>query len=413
VLGNDTDADGDSLAAVKVSDPAHGTLTLNADGSFTYTPALNFSGGDSFAYKSNDGTHDSDTAIVSIAVTSPNDAPVAGNDAYATPEDTPLTINAPGVLGNDTDADGDSLAAVKVSDPAHGTLSFNADGSFAYTPAPDYNGADSFTYKANDGSADSNVAIVAITVTPVNDAPRLDAIGAKTVTEAELLAFTVHATDPEDDPIAYSAPNKPDGAHLDAIPGAFEWTPGCAAAGSYTVTFKATDSGTPSLSGEEDVTITVNPTNCPPALDPIADQQVTEGQLLKFIVTATDPDGDSVTLSAPGTLPLGATFTPASGLFSWRPRFDQAGTYSGISFRAEDPGGLGDTLEVTVRVAQPAGPIFSDNFAHGKPAGDPDWTRVSGTWAGGGGVWTARPASSHAPAIRGSAPMDGPAGWTA
>ncbi|HPM82692.1 MAG TPA: tandem-95 repeat protein, partial [Candidatus Anammoximicrobium sp.] len=108
---------------------------------------------------------------LSINVTAVNDAPVAVADSYTTAEDTQLVVAAPGVLGNDTDEDGDTLTAVKLTDPAHGTLIFNANGSFTYTPAENYNGADSFTYKANDGTADSNIVQVDITVTAVNDAP--------------------------------------------------------------------------------------------------------------------------------------------------------------------------------------------------------------------------------------------------
>src|SRR5207245_2232921 len=158
--------------------PAHGTLSLNSDGSFTYTPALNYNGSDSFTYKANDGQADSPTnATVSITVTPVNDAPgtsggVVADDSYTTPEDTILTVTAPGVLANDTDVDGDPLTAILVNGPAHGTLSLNNDGSFTYTPALNYNGPDSFTYKANDGQVDSPTnATVSITVTPVNDAP--------------------------------------------------------------------------------------------------------------------------------------------------------------------------------------------------------------------------------------------------
>jgi len=112
VLGNDTDVDGDALTAVLVSGPSHGTLTLNSNGSFTYTPAADFNGSDSFTYKANDGQADSNTATVSITVTPVNDAPVATGDSYTTAEDTPLTVNAPGVLGNDSDIDSPSLTAV-------------------------------------------------------------------------------------------------------------------------------------------------------------------------------------------------------------------------------------------------------------------------------------------------------------
>src|SRR5205085_423177 len=152
------DVDGDTLTAVLVSGPTSGTLTLNANGSFTYSPAANFNGSDSFTYKANDGTLDSNTVTVTSTVNAINDAPVAVADSYSTNEDTALTVAAPGVLGNDTDVDNDPLTAAVVSNPAHGSLTLNADGSFTYTPNLNYNGPDSFTYKANDGTVDSNTA---------------------------------------------------------------------------------------------------------------------------------------------------------------------------------------------------------------------------------------------------------------
>src|SRR5205823_5214791 len=117
-----------------VSGPAHGTLDFHADGSFSYAPAAGFEGTDSFTYKASDGVHDSNTATVALTVFD-NTVPVAKNDSYNTPENTVLTVSAPGVLANDTDADSDSLSAILVSGPAHGTLGFHADGSFTYTPA--------------------------------------------------------------------------------------------------------------------------------------------------------------------------------------------------------------------------------------------------------------------------------------
>src|SRR6185437_2499679 len=168
VLTNDSDVDGDALSAILVSGPAHGSLTLNADGSFTYTPAADYNGPDSFTYKANDGLADSNVATVSINVGPVNDAPVAVADSFSTSEDKSVGGN---VLTNDSDIDGDALSAILVSGPAHGSLTLNADGSFTYTPSANYNGPDSFTYKANDGQADSNVATVSINVGPVNDAP--------------------------------------------------------------------------------------------------------------------------------------------------------------------------------------------------------------------------------------------------
>ena len=126
VLGNDTDVDGNPLTAAVVTVPTHGTLTLNADGSFTYTPALNYNGSDSFTYKANDGTADSNTATVTITVGAANDAPVATGRQLQRDGGHAADGRGAGVLGNDTDVDGNPLTAAVVTLPTHGTLALNA-----------------------------------------------------------------------------------------------------------------------------------------------------------------------------------------------------------------------------------------------------------------------------------------------
>jgi uncharacterized repeat protein (TIGR01451 family) len=165
-----SDVDGDPLTWIIVSPPAHGGLSGTAP-NLTYTPAANYNGPDSFTFKVNDGAADSNVATISITVVAINDPPVAANDGYSVNEDAALIIAASGVLGNDGDVDGGALTAALVSGPSHGALVLNADGSFSYSPTADYFGPDSFTYRASDGSATSNIATVSITVNPVNDAP--------------------------------------------------------------------------------------------------------------------------------------------------------------------------------------------------------------------------------------------------
>ena len=165
VLANDSDDNGDTLTAIKLSDPQHGTLTLNGNGSFSYTPDANYNGPDSFSYKANDGALDSNEATVSITVNAVNDAPTATSDSVSTDEDT-----AKGITLAANDVDSNSLTYLVVSAPAHGTLSGTAP-NLTYTPNANYNGPDSFTFKASDGALDSNVATVSITVNAVNDAP--------------------------------------------------------------------------------------------------------------------------------------------------------------------------------------------------------------------------------------------------
>jgi hypothetical protein len=159
---------------VLVSGPTNAlAFTLNSDGSFSYTPATNYFGPDSFTYRANDGVTNSDVVTVSLNVMPVNDAPVARPDSYSVNEDTTLTVPAVnGVLTNDSDADADALTAVLVSGPTNAlAFTLNSDGSFSYTPATNYFGPDSFTYRASDGVTNSDVVTVSLNVMPVNDAP--------------------------------------------------------------------------------------------------------------------------------------------------------------------------------------------------------------------------------------------------
>ncbi|HMS55856.1 MAG TPA: Ig-like domain-containing protein [Fimbriimonadaceae bacterium] len=167
LTGSDSDLPANTLSYSVVAGPTNGMLSGTAP-NLTYTPNANFNGADSFTFKINDGTEDSNIATVSITVDAVNDAPTAQDDNYNTAEDTLLDVDAPGVLGNDSDLDV-GLTAILVTGPSFGTLNLNSDGSFEYTPQANFNGVDTFTYKANDGQEDSNVATVTITVTPVND----------------------------------------------------------------------------------------------------------------------------------------------------------------------------------------------------------------------------------------------------
>ncbi|MDB5339378.1 MAG: outer rane adhesin like protein, partial [Planctomycetaceae bacterium] len=211
VLANDTDPDGDTLTAELDNGPANGTLTLNPDGSFIYTPTSTFSGGDSFTYHANDGTANSNTVTVTLTVTNTNDAPLSVNDAYFINEDSVLTVApATGVLANDTDPDGDPLTAVLVTPPSNGTVVLNSDGSFVYTPNADFNGSDSFTYRANDGSTNGNIATVNLTVNSQGEAPII--VTSAGTTEARKHRKTV--IDPAIDLIDTDSPSF-SGGHLD------------------------------------------------------------------------------------------------------------------------------------------------------------------------------------------------------
>jgi large repetitive protein len=164
-----TDVDSPTLTYSLVSGPASGSVVVNPDGTFSYTPNANFNGTDSFTFQASDGALASNTATVTITVTPVNDAPVAQDGSASGDEDTVITGTAVA-----TDIDSPTLTYALVSGPQHGAVVVNSNGSFSYTPDADYNGADSFTFQASDGALASNAATVTITVNPVNDAPVLN-----------------------------------------------------------------------------------------------------------------------------------------------------------------------------------------------------------------------------------------------
>jgi VCBS repeat-containing protein len=169
VLGNDTDADLNPLTAVLVAGPSHGTLTLNSNGSFTYTPAANFSGADSFTYQARDGFSDSNEVTVTITVTPVNDPPNAADDAATTAYQTPAII---AVLANDSPGDaGDTLTIQSLGPASGGTVAANLDGTVTFTPAAGFSGPGSFSYTVVDTGGLTDTASVTVTVGASNVAP--------------------------------------------------------------------------------------------------------------------------------------------------------------------------------------------------------------------------------------------------
>jgi hypothetical protein len=161
VLTNDSDVDSSGLAASLVAGPTNGMLALNPDGSFAYTPAPNYAGADAFTYRAGDGAAMSVIATVTLAVTPVNDPPVAVADSFSGSQGLAVTGN---VLTNDADVEATTLTAMLVSGPTNGVLTFTANGVFSYTANVGFLGSDSFSYKANDGGADSAPVAVTITV---------------------------------------------------------------------------------------------------------------------------------------------------------------------------------------------------------------------------------------------------------
>lgn len=166
VLANDVDLDGDSLSVGNVGLPAHGSASAAPNGTISYTPAPGYAGTDAFTYTAVDGRGGADQATVSVTVTAAdptNRPPTAVDDQAQTQEGASVSI---GVLGNDSDADGDPLSVTAVGAPGHGSAVAVGDGTISYTPSPGYNGPDQFQYTVGDGRDGQDTATVSVTVTP-------------------------------------------------------------------------------------------------------------------------------------------------------------------------------------------------------------------------------------------------------
>jgi VCBS repeat-containing protein len=304
VLANDTDVDSPTLTAVLVSGPAHASsFALNADGSFSYVHDGSETLTDSFTYRANDGSLNSNIATVNITITPVNDAPVAANDTYSVAEGGTLNTPAPGVLGNDTDVDSPVLTAALVSGPAHASsFALNADGSFTFVHDGSETTTDSFTYRANDGSLNSNIATVTITISPVNDAPVANndayAINEGGTINAVAPGVLGNDTDPDSPTLTAVLVSGPTHAASFALnaDGSFTYVHDGSETTSDTFTYKASDGS--AFSNIATVTITVTLVNDAPVVTAGGTLTFTEGDAATVIdnsITITDSDSANLT----------------------------------------------------------------------------------------------------------------------
>jgi hypothetical protein len=237
VLSNDTDADKDALSISGFTQPSHGTVSEKADGTLTYAPEKDFNGSDSFTYKANDGTADSNTATIKITVRAVNDDPVANPDAIDVAEDTPTVLD---VLANDTDVDGDSLevSGVIISSLKGGW--HLKGGQLTYTPPQNFTGTEELDYEVTDNHGGFDTASVKINVTPVNDAPTAKD-GSYTTNEDTPANMALGATDAEGDALTYSIVGGPAHGKLTGSGDNRTYTPDPDYNGPDSFTFKASD----------------------------------------------------------------------------------------------------------------------------------------------------------------------------
>ncbi len=379
-----TDKDGDALTFTKGSNPTHGTVTVNPDGTWTYKPNDDYNGSDSFTVVVSDGKGGTDTSTVNIGVTPVNDPPVVtdtptnpggpgtsfdpntGNYSHTTPEDTPVSGQVKA-----TDKDGDTLTFTKGLDPKNGTVTVNPDGTWTYTPKPDYHGDDSFTVLVSDGHGGTDTSIVNIGVTPVNDPPKPEdpnnpsfdpTTGNYTVTTPEDTPVNgqVKATDKDGDTLTFTAGEQPKHGTVTVNPnGTWTYTPSKDYTGSDSFTVVIDDGHNGKATST--VKIGVTPVNdAPVAVDDTVNTQEDRPVTFDVLKNDKDVDGDKLTITkidGKDIVPGGSVAIPDKGTVTLNNdgtlTFNPAPNYNGgasFTYTVKDPSGATDEATVTLKV---------------------------------------------------------------
>ena len=358
VLANDSDADGDPLTITSATRTS-GSGTVSIVANTVQFVAPNTFGTATISYAISDGSGGTASATVTVTIDG-NLPPVAQNDTAAATSGTAVLID---VLVNDSDPNADPLTITDATLTSGQGTALALNGKVQYTPPSGFTGTAAISYSIEDGRGGVASASVTVTVTaPPNAAPAIGAIPPKSLTAGQTLTFTVTATDTDAGQTLTLQPGTgglPTGATFpvvsgpssSGVTGTFTWTPTAVQVGTTTVTFRVTDSGSPTLSTEASVTITVA-ANQSPVLATIGGKSVANGATLTFTVSASDPDAGQTLAFSATNLPAGASFNAATRTFSWTPgaaQYDQV--FGGITFRVTDNGAPNLSAEETISIA--------------------------------------------------------------
>ncbi len=359
-----------TLNLVAMPNPVtEGTVSLNNDGSFTFAPVGDYNGATSFSYTITDSgalpgeTSDtSATVVVDLTVVAVNDPPVAVDDSAALDEDASVNID---VILNDSDVDGtiDPTTVVVTSGPSYGTATENIDGTVDYTPDADFNGTDSFTYYASDGTDDSNIATVTITVNSVNDVP-IAQDDAATTNEDTPVTIDVLANDPmgnnpppaPGDGLGSLVPSEIPGVTqgtVSEVGNQIEYTPPSDWSGVDTFTYEVCDADPTPDCDTATVTVTVDAVNDPPVAAgdsySVDEDTVLDVPAPGVLSNDYDVDGDPFTPNLVSNVSNGALLFGADGSFTYTPDNNFNGTDT-FTYEVCDPSSACSSANVTIVV---------------------------------------------------------------
>jgi hypothetical protein len=349
--------------------PSNGTATVAANGDYTYTPNLNFNGVDTFTYRLTDVDGGSDFATVTITVTPPVDdgPPDAVDDAFATNEDVALS----GTVGaNDLNLVDTPITFALGQNVANGTLAFNTDGSFTYTPNANFSGTDTFTYTVTDFDGQGDTATVTITVANVDDdVPTANPQSVTTPFETPI-AITVTGSDPEGATLVYALGTGPTNGTLSGTLPNVTYTPNMDYDGPDSFTFTVFDGTNTSAPATVSITVLSEAaSNTPPTALDDSYVAVTDMPLVVgapgVLANDTDPDVPTVLSAVPGTGPASGTLTlRADGSFDYVPAPGFVGTVT-FTYSASD--GISSSAPATVTIDVRLDAMFRDGFENPPP----------------------------------------------
>ncbi len=370
LLANDSDGDGDSLSVTAISNGAHGNLSDNGNGTFTYTPDANYNGADSFTYTVSDGRGGSDTGTVDISVVSVNDAPSAENDIHYTDENVPIIISIADLLSNDSDIDGGTLSVVSFTQGVIGSVVDNGDGTITYTPEPNRWGADRFTYTVSDNQGGSDTAEVIVDITMVNyrptavdDSVSTDEDTGIVITYASLLA---NDYDVDGDSLGFRWYDQPQNGHIvDDHYGTLTYTPDANFFGTDTFVYYANDGRV--FSNPAIVTVTVNPIDDAPVATDDSVSTLEDRPLIigaNVLANDIDVDGDGLTITGVSQGNHGTVSNNGDGTYTYTPDADYAGPDT-VTYTVSDGQGGSDiaTVDITLDSVNDEPVAADDNFS--------------------------------------------------
>ncbi|UPK52896.1 tandem-95 repeat protein (plasmid) [Bacillus sp. H8-1] len=351
-----TDVDGNPLSYQLQNGPTNGIAAVNADGTFSYQPNLNFNGTDQFTVLVSDGQGGTAVSTVTINVIPVNDPPITSNVSFTIAEDSTLINQVVAV-----DPDGNPLTFSLQTAPGNGVAVVNADGTFSYQPNLNFNGTDQFTVLVSDGQGGTAVSTVTVTVTPVNDAPTVPNYTFSTQEDSPVVGAVV-GTDVDGNPLSYQLQNGPtNGIAAVNADGTFSYQPNLNFNGTdqFTVLVSDGQGGT----AVSTVTINVIPVNDPPITSNVSFTIAEDSTLINQVV-AVDPDGNPLTFSlqtAPGN---GVAVVNADGTFSYQPNLNFNGTDQFTVLVSDGQGGTAvSTVTVTVTPVNDAPTVPNYTFS--------------------------------------------------